>query len=202
MQKSYKTFSLFLASAMLLFLGVYSCKKTDPPPPPPPPVVNYLCDGTGQSTYYPLKTGYKWDYNETGSGTSFYEVNLNKTFGGHTYFEVKFKSSVDNINYYYRNDSVGNTIRYYEPDLAEYMYIPINPVMGQTIATYTTGGKRVVSGVNQTITTSSCTYTGLLKIDDINGSGVGVDTWYYKKGLGAVQSMGYFNVKKLTTVTF
>jgi hypothetical protein len=199
-----KTILISAISVMLVSaLWLQSCKKKkDPDPTPTPTPTNYLCDGTGQSNYFPLKTGNKWDYNESGTGAESYEVNLNKTFGGHTYFEVKYKTPMDNLNYYYRMDSVGNIIRYYEPDLADYLYLPANPAAGQIIATYSGGGSRKVTGLNQTLSIGNCTYTGLVKIEDFTPANVSLGEQYYKKGFGAVQYMGYFQPAKITAVTF
>ena len=63
---------------------------------------------------------------------------------------------------------------------------------------------RKVTNLNASLSTASCTYTGLLEIQDLDDNQQTVRTYYYKKGLGLVKQLepGQFgNVYTLTSVS-
>ncbi len=151
----------------------------------------------------PLKIGDKWEYAaSSGSNTFTEEVLSTITFGGKSYFRIKyFSPPSNNMDYYYRMDAAGDIYKYLDVDLAEYLDIPFNPTNGQVIATYVSGAKRKVTGLNQSITTPSCSYTGLVKIEDLSSAGTTTATYYYKKGLGLIESVSA-ETMNLKVVTF
>ncbi len=60
------TKSILILIALLSTTVYYSCKKSteDPAPAPPNPAgsPNYLCDGNGDTTYFPLDSANTWTY--------------------------------------------------------------------------------------------------------------------------------------------
>jgi hypothetical protein len=202
MNKSIKPVALlFVSFFAVTFIFLQSCKKKTPDPDPTPPIPpNYLCDGNATNTYMPLKQGNKWEYDSQIGLDNTREVTGTKTLGGKTYFEVTYIDQTATIKYYYRTDVNGDVFYYYEQDLAEYRFIPLNPTIGQVVATYVSGRYFKVESIDATYNSGSCSYTGLLKINEFDASNTLAVTYYYKKGLGMVNrhSLGY---NKLSVVT-
>lgn len=104
---------------------------------------------------------------------------------------------IDDI--YLREDASHNIYQYNTNDNTEYFYVPGSPTLNRTWAT-SSSGSREVTNLSASVTTSGCSYTGLLEITSYSGS-TPQYTFYYKKGLGLVAQLGSSSEFKLTAVT-
>lgn len=181
----------------LLILIFTSCKKHIPDIPE-----NILCNGNGQNNYLPLNIGNKWQYFEYGLANSSEEIISDTILNEKKYYKVK-NSQGNNYQFcYLRMNSNGDIYSYYSDSL-EFLFIPANPAVGQVVCIYPTGNiiaSRVVLAVNETREVSGCVYFGTLKIQDYDFNGTANTTYYYKKGLGLVESENW-GLKQLIDVT-
>jgi|GEM_PF-2937145 len=164
-----------------------------------------LCAGITSTSYLPLKKTYNWTYNITGA--SFYVVrraNDSLLFSGNYYYKVTDfvdGGSIENGYFYVRLDASGNLKATYSG--AEYTYIPVAPTLNQTwpYPAIFGIGTRKAADLNASIATSACSYTGCLKIQEINPSGSVTKTLYYKKGIGIVYSTDGWTPYSLTAIS-
>jgi hypothetical protein len=194
--------SVFCMSVILL----QSCKKKADPTPTPTPTqtpTNYLCDGTGQASYMPMKKGNKWTFNSDFAQDHSEEITDTATINDTLYFEFKYTwQGTGSNDVYFRSDASGNIYKYHFSDGRSYLYLPANPTVGQVIATFKSGEYFKVKSLNSTFSSPSCSYSGLLEIEDI-WTGSPTEHFYYKKGLGEVGHLGSFGeTDKLEEVIF
>ncbi len=161
-----------------------------------------VCTGNGSSDYFPMaqnnyysfhETGFP-DYSDTISGTQVYSA---KTYNK---FKRPDRFNIDPPSYtYYRKDSNGDIYEYNTRNSIEYLLIPASPVVNQSWAVGT-DTRRVIS-LNATITTGSCTYSGLLQINEYFQSGNLYHSTYYKPGVGRVSKVfGSFGSETLFAI--
>jgi hypothetical protein len=192
------TFVLSTCFSLSVVLSYVSCKKKSITPPET--VINALCDGNGSLSYIPIKAANKW----TVDASSPYldhtlEVTGTKTLGGKEYFETHYLSQAENYMMYYRADANGDIYKYNASDAKEYLDVPVNPTLGQVVATFNSGDFLKVADVNATYNTGKCVYTGLLKIE-WNSNGNVISTHYYKKGVGKVGETSNLGPQNLVDV--
>ncbi|MCP4180601.1 MAG: hypothetical protein GY756_22790 [bacterium] len=198
-----------ILSVALIFVVITSCKKEDetPPstPPPPTPQTSIICDGNGKNTYYPLDSANTWNYKYSIMGASqsiapSLYVQRFSNYGGKTYARI-----VDLSGWFgdrlLREDPVTHNIYYYSGnDNVEYLKVPSSPTLDQTWSIY--NGTAEVTNLSASLTTSSCSYTGLLEITET--ASTVINLYYYKKGLGlvAILSPGFPSTEtKLSSVS-
>ncbi|MBI5541372.1 MAG: hypothetical protein HY951_15005 [Bacteroidia bacterium] len=180
-------FVFILTITVFCFL-LTSCKKQIPDIPE-----NVLCNGNGQTNYFPLAIGNKWSYIENGSAESFEEIIGTSTYNNKNYFNLKFTQQSTIHHLFLRMAPNGDIYSYYSDSL-EFLFIPANPAIGQVICTYpidTNISSRVVMAINEKCEIGGCIYFGVLKIQDYNQGGTAYTTYYYKKGLGLVQAVNW-----------
>lgn len=183
-----KYYSAFFLITIISFFLLTSCKKHIPDIPE-----NILCNGNGQSNYFPLAVGNKWSYIENGSAESYEEIIGTATHNNKNYFNLKFTQQSTTHNIFLRMAPNGDIYSHYADSL-EFLFIPANPAVGQVICTYpidTNISTRVVMAINEKCEISGCVYFGVLKIQDYNQGGTAYTTYYYKKGLGLVQAVNW-----------
>ena len=192
-------------SAMLIIafsaVTTQSCKKSSSSTPAPtttPPATSVICNGNGTTSYYPLTASNAWHYKNT-SGTSYDDtVGATVTFGAFSYFTIV---NIQGGNNYYLRKAANGDIMAYDGTGADVLYIPNAPTTNQTWACSAGfGTSRKVVNTNASISTSSCSYTGLLQIQDIS-SGTVYETFYYKKGIGMVCDIQTADNYRLTSLT-
>lgn len=164
---------------------------------PTNPTVNQLCDGKGTNSYLPLVQQNSWEWKQQGSGNIVHKwkVNGTQTFNSVNYLKMNivWDSGLTETERYFRAASNGDVYQYstYYGAGQEFLYVPASPTLNQQWDYPVSGssqgtGKRKVTSVNASITTSSCSYTGLVTIAEYSGSSL-ITTYYYKKGLGLVR---------------
>lgn len=159
--------------------------KVDCGGPCPACPVNTLCDGNSSSTFWPMALGNHWFLN--GDNQNDVEIDIIDTV---TYNSNKYYEHEENLGatYYLRPATNGDIMIYKSSDNTEHLFIPASPTTNQEwnypISFYT---KRKVINTNASLTTSSCSYSGLLQIQVYTSSGPAA-TYYYKKGLGMVRT--------------
>ena len=170
----------------------YACNKKKAEVEPPLSVntgsgtVNMVCYGKGTNTYLPLDSLNAWNYDYKVNGVDQNDAPSPRVVGFVTINSLRYAKVKDRIlTMYYRTEPATNDIYCYDGWGTEYLEIPGNPVLNQTWATNTSTSRRV-SNLSATITTSKCTYTGLLEISEMIGNATVTGLWYYKKGLGLV----------------
>ncbi len=194
-----KTQTILILMAVLCTIGYYGCKKStdDPAPAPPNPVgsPNYLCDGNGHTTYYPLDSTDTWTYSYKIFGVNQSSPHLTVTghanYGGHKYAVITDATHIMyNSAYYLREDSVSHDIINFNDNNSQaYLEVPNAPVLNQDWNLQGVAYHKTVTNLSASITTASCTYSGLLEITEYNGPASTtniVTKFYYKKGLGLV----------------
>lgn len=192
---------LLLAAFCFVFL-IDGCKKKDDKDETPTPV-NYLCDGNGEISYIPLDSANNWTYSFKMGGVSqsvhpSISVTGHVTYGGKVYAKLEDATSYYGVRYY-REDASHNIYTY---SSAEYLEVPASPTLNQSW-TGSDSYTRTVTNLSASISTSSCSYTGLLEISEYSGTTL-KGKYYYKKGLGLMYSevVSFFtNTFTLTSVT-
>lgn len=157
------------------------------------PAPNYTCDGhETNNDFIPLIDGASWNYKQ-GSGTYTEDLNGTTTLSnGNTYFKRDWTQfgSITGSNYL-RKLSDG-TIMISSGGSSEDTLVPGVPVLGMT---WTKGSSTYeVTGLNESVSAESCSYTGCLKITQHGSLNV---TFYYKRGIGLVKSTD-FSLRQLS----
>lgn len=149
---------------------------------------NKLCDGDGEANYFPLKSGNTWTYSNQYKLTG--TVAGTVTHKGNTYYLVNYSDASNNsYSLTLRNDNQNTTLYYNAANDSEYAYIPAKP---DTVYKWRFPlpngkfGKRKVTSVSSTVTTSTCTYKAV-EITQYDENGNAVTKYYYVKGLGEVR---------------
>ncbi|MFY0644216.1 MAG: hypothetical protein JXR19_07100 [Bacteroidia bacterium] len=152
-----------------------------------------LCDGNGSSSLWPADIGNRWTYEVVKDGvkdttTGRLHNFKDSTFLNTKYFGVESYVSFWGVQHYYRTDaSTGDLILFHPSNYKEYLECPGDPVLGSRWSYYFS--TREVTGVNVSLSTPYCEYTGLTEITQ-DGSNID-KVIYYKKGLGIVKQISY-----------
>lgn len=184
--------SILLIAMSILTLS--SCKKDkNEESTPATPSVNKLCDGNSSSSWMPLDSANSWSYSYTiggiGQTSPTIIITGHSVRGGKTYAVTNDASyMMQTDDRLFREDASHNIYYYSDNDNAEYLEVPGTPTLNQSWAYGTGGYTRKVTNLSASFTTGSCSYTGLLEISYFNGSNQLQDKYYYKKGLGLVES--------------
>jgi hypothetical protein len=203
----------------LILLVVAACKKKEPDPTCSDGIQNQsetgvdcggpcaacpstLCDGNGTTSWFPLALNNSWFYKGSGSNQFTDNITGTQVYGSFTYHKIE--NTLGGTNYL-RQASNGDIMIYNSATSTEYLYVPGSPTVNQTwtFPMQFSATRKVIS-TNATLTTSTCTYTGLLKIQNFNGTGGGETVMYFKKGLGMVSTDQIYPgiiVTNLNTVT-
>lgn len=190
-----------LCSALMFSAG---CKKdetenpsnpSNPSNPTVPPVsTNKLCDGNGTNAFMPIVQQNRWEWKQQGSGNVVHTWKLNGTqvIDSKTYqvMNVVWDSGFTETDWYFRVAADGTVYRY--ANSTEYVYLPAAPTLNQqwtypSVGAQAGQGFRKVTALNKTLSTSSCSYTGLMEIKEYSSATNVNTTYYYKKGLGIVR---------------
>lgn len=147
---------------------------------------NFVCEGTGGSSYLPLTVGNYWIYALPGTG--WFQWSISETTqqnNGETYFHVITTGTFGTVHNYYR-EAGGEIYEWNTTTLVEDVFIPASPMAGAYWIN-SGGDSIVVNSIDETINSQNgCVYDGLLQITTHAGSGQ--NTNYYKRGLGMVES--------------
>jgi hypothetical protein len=146
---------------------------------------NFICEGTGSNTYFPLSVGSYWIYIMPGSQWFQLEITEEVQQGnGETYAHMVTTGAFGTIHDYYRES--GGVVYEWNTTLSvEEIYLPANPTNGYS---WTTSGADsiIVTDANATVNSQNgCTYTGVLQITSYNGGNA--STSHYKQGIGLIQ---------------
>lgn len=165
-----------LAISLLVF--AFACDQEEPQP-----ASIETCDGNPQGAYLPLAVGNKWigsapgnDNEKTVVGTEVINTN--------TYYKMSAKNVTHDAEafVYYRKNGDTTYIR-------EGNYEGVYVIEGaETGDTWVSANDRqiTVEGTNETITTSTCTFTNTLKLNVKSETGVYQETIYLQPGVGVV----------------
>lgn len=146
---------------------------------------DFVCEGTGSNSYFPLSEGNYWIYAMPGNQWFQWSVNgTTEQNNGQTYYHVVTTGSFGTVHDYYRD--VNGEIYEWNVNLSiEEVYIPANPVAGFQWTT-STADSIIVDDVNATLSSQNgCSYDGLLQITSYTGGNA--STSYFKQGLGMVE---------------
>lgn len=146
---------------------------------------NFICTGTGGSSYYPLSIGSYWIYSMPSNQWFQLEIIEETTLNnGQDYFHMVTTGAFGTVHDYYRNAG-GQIYRWNSSQSIEEIYIPANPTVGFQWTT-SSSDSIVVDAVAATLSSQNgCSYEGLLQITSyLNGNS---STSYYKQGLGLVE---------------
>lgn len=193
--KKLKQLSLLLIVACSMLIPSCKKKSNDPELVTPPPIVaNTLCDGNNSTSFYPMVLNNTWGYTykiytQQQTVHPSLKVTGTTTHNLKNYFEITDQNSVMFSNpREYREDATTHNIYFYDNSWAmEYLNIPASPTLNQSWA-YTNNTTRKVTNLSASLSTGSCSYTGLLEISIYNNSNVLQEVDYYKKGIGMVGS--------------
>jgi hypothetical protein len=146
---------------------------------------NFICTGTGGSSYFPLSLGSYWIYSMPNNQWFQLEIIEETTLNnGNDYFHMVTTGSFGVIHDYYRQAN-GQTYRWNTNLSIEEVYIPSNPSVGQQWAT-AGADSIVINSVTASLNSQNgCSYDNLLQVTSYSG-GNG-STNYYKQGLGLVE---------------
>ncbi|MDQ3051526.1 MAG: hypothetical protein M3Q95_11615 [Bacteroidota bacterium] len=173
-----------------------SCKDDKDEDPVP---TNVLCDGKGSLSFMPLSLDNKWILTTPGNTVSL-EVIDTLTDANIKYYNVS--SSLGGAASYSQYPN-GDVKRFEFSSGDDVLHVPFNPTVGQTwqyqVDNFTS---RKVVGINETVVTGSCTYTGCVKIQSFQTTTL-KRTEYFKRGVGLVSTdmIGAGIVTKLAAVT-
>jgi len=146
---------------------------------------DFICDGTGGSSYFPLSLGSYWIYSMPSNQWFQLEITEEITLNnGNDYFHMITTGAFGTVHDYYRN--VGGTIYRWNENLSiEEVYIPSSPIVGFQWTT-STSDSIVIQDIDASLNSQNgCTYDNLLEVTSYNGGNS--STNYYKQGLGLVQ---------------
>ena len=190
----------------VLIISLNSCKKDSTEetttPTPVTPVDNTVCEGkTGVTSFFPLAQGNQWVYKRnyfaSGNPLDSSTVDGTQVYNSVTYMKIREYQGVGSstVYRYYRVASNGDVYFYEYGSGIEYLLIPATPTLNQMLGADPThyGTTRKVTSLTASLTTSTCTYTNLMVIENYGMTGGLVSTVYYKKGMGFVKD-GDFQV--------
>jgi hypothetical protein len=146
---------------------------------------NFLCNGTGGSSYYPLTLNSYWIYSMPSN--EWFQLEVTETItqnNGEEYAHMITTGAFGTVHDYYR--ASGGQILKWNTDLnIDELYIPENPTIGQQWST-TNADSIIVDDIAATLNSQNgCAYEGLLQITTYSG-GSGA-TRFHKAGLGLVE---------------
>lgn len=190
--------SNYLTLAAILLLLPF-CKKaeTKPEETTPPKTTTLLCDGNGNSDYFPFKLGNRWVYIYKDNGVLVANENPVSYSSGFSLKKNTYLTYTDSgsghklypIPFYIAKDSANNTVQYESFYQKDFVLVPVAPKLNETW-TVASSAIRKIANLNASVKTDACSYTGLLQINHYPaGSGPNdspLYRYYYKKGLGLV----------------
>jgi hypothetical protein len=172
-------------SAIVLCLGIFTiaCKKENVGP------TNLLCEGNANGKLFPFKKGNTWDYifqidGVTQSGKNAVVVIGEDSTQNSKNYNVFFDTAFNmfGTSYLFRVDPASGNIINYQEGYNEVVEVVESPKRNQSW-NYRFSSRTVVS-LDTNLTTTVCSYKGLVMIEDDNGSTK--QHIYYKRGLGMV----------------
>ena len=200
-----KRTNFFFIVSFCFLIVISSCKKNeskDDEQTPTPTPINYLCDGNGKNIYFPLDSTFSWSYSYTLGGITQssppkYQVVGHETHDGKVYAKIEDVNSYYSEKYFREDISNHNIYSYNDYNNTEYLEIPYTPTLNQSW-NYSSNTKKVTN-LSASVTTASCSYSGLLEVSEYDNTDVLTNKYYYKKGLGLVYWEGYgYWVEKYT----
>jgi len=145
----------------------------------------FLCNGTGGSSYFPLSLNSYWIYSLPSNGWFQLEIIATTTLNnGQDYFQMTTTGSFGTIQDYYREEN-GQVFRWNNAMSLEEVYIPANPTVGMQWTTAATDSVIIESTSATLNSQNGCSYDGLLQITSYTNS-VG-STNFYKQGIGLIE---------------
>lgn len=172
----------------IAFTVLTACKKSDPIVPSPN---NLICDGIGNSDLFPLNVGNYWTYIVKKTGvpnpelTKIEVYNDSFYYGQNYFFLTDSSEQMFGASRFYRKDTGGHTM-FMITGYSEAIEILKSPALNQSWNSLFYSRK--VVNQNASIKTSSCNYTGLIQVNEMDGGFIR-SRRYYKKGLGLVYSV-------------
>lgn len=145
---------------------------------------NFICEGTGGSSYFPLAESSYWIYAMPNNAWFQLEIIETVTQNNGEDYAHMVTTGAYSAHDYYRNDN--GTIYEWNASLEiEEIYIPANPTPG-FVWTTAASDSIVIDATDATLNSQNgCSYDGLLQITSYNGGNA--STSYYKQGLGLVE---------------
>lgn len=151
---------------------------------------NYICEGNGGSSYFPLSLGSYWIYEQPSNQWFMYRITEVITLSNSEEYHHFLRTSSSGTSHFYLRSEGGQTYRWFAdasgtPVGAEEIYIPSNPSTGQNWTT-PTYDSIVISNANMSFqSTNGCDYDGILAITYYVGA-IG-QTDYFTQGVGMIQ---------------
>ena len=148
---------------------------------------NFICTGTGGSSYFPLTINSYWIY-KMPSNQWFQLVITEETQlgNGEFYSHMITTGAFGTIHDYYREEN-GQTFKWNNTLSAEEVYLPANPTAGMK---WTTSGTDsvVIENVSATLNSQNgCSYDELLEVVSYSSGSTTGSSSYYKAGLGLIK---------------
>lgn len=146
---------------------------------------DFICVGTGGSSYFPLSDGSYWIYEMPNNQWFQLEVMEQvEQSNGETYTRVLTTGAFGTINDHFREEG-GQVYKWNSALAAEEVYIPANPAPGMQWTTAATDSI-VIESISASLNSQNgCSYENLLEVVSYSG-GNGASS-YYKQGLGLVE---------------
>jgi len=146
---------------------------------------NFICTGTGGSSYFPLTVNSYWIYRMPSSQWFQLEITEETQLGnGEYYAHMITTGAFGTVHDYYREEN-GQTFKWNNALSAEEVYLPANPTVGMQWTTAGTDSIVIESTTASLNSQNGCSYSGLLQVVSYS-AGTGSSA-YYKQGLGLVQ---------------
>ncbi|MBP9152734.1 MAG: hypothetical protein KBF73_10660 [Flavobacteriales bacterium] len=146
---------------------------------------DFICTGTGSSSYFPLSVNSYWIYRMPASQWFQLEITEETQLGnGEFYSHMITTGAFGTIHDYYREES-GQTFKWNNALSAEEVYLPANPTVGMQWTTAGTDSIVIESTSASLSSQNGCSYSNLLQVVSYAG-GTGSSA-YYMRGLGLVQ---------------
>lgn len=151
---------------------------------------DFICNGTGGSSYLPLSIGSYWIYAMPSGQWLQLEISEETQMGnGQDYFHMITTGAFGTIHDYYREEN-GQTYRWNNALSAEEVFLPSNPSVGLQWST-AASDSIVISDVTASLNSQNgCSYDDLMKVIAYSSDTVGnvsTTTRLFKRGLGMVQ---------------
>ena len=145
---------------------------------------DFICEGTGGSSYFPLSESSYWIYSMPNNAWFQLEIIGTVTQNNGQDYAHMVTTGAFSAHDYFRNEN--GTIYEWNTTLEiDEVYLPANPTPGFSWTT-SSSDSIVIVATNATLNSQNgCSYDGLLQVATYNGGNA--STNYYKQGLGLVQ---------------
>jgi hypothetical protein len=148
---------------------------------------DFICNGTGGSSYFPLSINSYWIYNMPSNQWFQLEISEETQLGnGEFYAHMITTGSFGTIHDYYREEN-GQTYRWNNTLSAEEVYLPPNPIAGMTWTTAGTDSVVIESTSALLNSQNGCSYDNLLKVVSYATGSTNGSNSFYKQGLGLIE---------------